>query len=424
MKKHHALIGFLIVALWPVWRWYGLRMTDGSDEPWGIIALVVGLGFLWRERHEIRASRSGVITSLGVLLVYAVTFPFCPPLIRAVLGLLAIGCLTGSLFRLPAVWGLVLLSLPIIASLQFYVGYPMRVFAAAMAKTLLSVLGIGVQRVGTDLYHHGDKVGVDPACSGIEMLWVGLFLILCWGAWMKWGLARTILGLATTTVVVVVANGLRVTLLYFKESGRVDLPEWTHEGVGLLVFAVLVFVLTKLPVKVQEEQRNGVAYQWGRKSFSAFAILFLVLGFCPMVGSRAVESADVVFPGFPDQWQGCYLEEMTLTESEVAFAKQFPGEIGVFTTGPDKIIMRWVTQPTRKLHSSADCLRAAGFEIETERAGVFVVTSEQGVFLVEEKISGDDQSWREVSSWFWAATLRRTQGPWIATTRISPLQQW
>ena len=27
------------VAFWPVWRWYGERITDGSDEPWGIVAL-------------------------------------------------------------------------------------------------------------------------------------------------------------------------------------------------------------------------------------------------------------------------------------------------------------------------------------------------------------------------------------------------
>ena len=27
------------VTFWPVWRWYIERMVDGSDEPWGILAL-------------------------------------------------------------------------------------------------------------------------------------------------------------------------------------------------------------------------------------------------------------------------------------------------------------------------------------------------------------------------------------------------
>ena len=29
----------LLAACWPVGRWYALRMTDGGDDAWGLLAL-------------------------------------------------------------------------------------------------------------------------------------------------------------------------------------------------------------------------------------------------------------------------------------------------------------------------------------------------------------------------------------------------
>jgi len=33
------LLALQAAALWPIWLWYAKRTADGSDEPWGLLAL-------------------------------------------------------------------------------------------------------------------------------------------------------------------------------------------------------------------------------------------------------------------------------------------------------------------------------------------------------------------------------------------------
>ena len=67
-----------------------------------------------------------------------------------------------------------MLSLPVVASLQFYAGYPMRLAAAEGAVRLLELGGIVVARNGVSIEVGGMAIAVDPACSGIRMLWHAL----------------------------------------------------------------------------------------------------------------------------------------------------------------------------------------------------------------------------------------------------------
>ena len=80
------------IAFWPVWRWYGERITDGSDEPWGIVALVTAIVFLvWRGKPG-----RGQMLTLGcaavLVTLYALSFPFLPALVRAILAVLTLSC--------------------------------------------------------------------------------------------------------------------------------------------------------------------------------------------------------------------------------------------------------------------------------------------------------------------------------------------
>ena len=34
------LLAAMVAAPWPVWRWYVARLSDGSDEPFGLVALL------------------------------------------------------------------------------------------------------------------------------------------------------------------------------------------------------------------------------------------------------------------------------------------------------------------------------------------------------------------------------------------------
>lgn len=115
-----------------------------------------------------------------LILLYAATYAFLPPLLRALIAVTAIGCTLCSLrfgksFDAGA-FGLLYLSLPLIPSLQFYGGYPLRVLVACAAAPILRLGGFAVMRDGTCLNWSGQLIWIDAPCSGIRMLWVGLYL--------------------------------------------------------------------------------------------------------------------------------------------------------------------------------------------------------------------------------------------------------
>ena len=76
------IIAGVALACWPVFRWWLARMTDGSDDPLGIAALVVAGFFLWQRRREIQVSGYGTGMALGLILTQGV-LPL-PPLARGV----------------------------------------------------------------------------------------------------------------------------------------------------------------------------------------------------------------------------------------------------------------------------------------------------------------------------------------------------
>ncbi len=162
------------------------------------------------------------------------------------------------------------------------------------------------------------------------------------------------------------------------------------------------------------------------RSILLLAVSLLAAALIPLAaGEKPKTASQAAFPGWPEKWGGDFLEPVPLSAAEKAFARDFPGQIGVFSAGGDRLVMRWVTRPTRKLHSSADCLRAAGYEVEKERAGRFFAFSPGGAggWYVEEEIRPEngEKAWKEVSDWFWQASLGKTQGPWWAVTRIRPM---
>jgi exosortase/archaeosortase family protein len=243
MKSAWALIILQIAAFHPVWVWYVKRIRDGSDEPWGIVALGACVVLTTLHRSEEDAATGHFTVPAAATFIYAITFPFVPPLISACLAVTALGSAIGlirygSPFHLP-MWGLLLLSLPVIASLQFYLGYPMRLCSGAVTAPMLGLLGYSVTQEGSCLRFGAELLSIDPPCSGVKMLWTGLFIAFC-TAWC-YGLSNSrICILAGLTIVgVIVANGVRGASLFFVELASNQMPRFTHDAVGLIVFALL-----------------------------------------------------------------------------------------------------------------------------------------------------------------------------------------
>lgn len=235
------VLGAQAAAFWPVWPWYVRRALDPSDEPWALLALATAVGLSVLPAPGRSAPPSSFVTPAVLTAAYAVLFPFVPPLGRA---LLAFAATSATLTRLgdgralhPARLALFALATPLLPSLQFVAGYPLRVAAGDAAALLLRMSGLPVVREGALLGMGELTVAIEAPCSGVRMLWAGLYL----AAILSWRLpplpALGCLGLAALAVVV--GNALRSAALFYPESGLLALPAGAHDAVGLAVFALI-----------------------------------------------------------------------------------------------------------------------------------------------------------------------------------------
>ena len=234
-----------VLCFWPVWRWYVARMTDGSDEPWGIAALAAALLLTWRNPRAWTLRTDDRLLWCAVLLTFAyvAAVPSAPPLVRAALAMAALACswvsITNLRGKLAPVTVLFALSLPVIASLQFYLGYPLRSITTGCAALTLDLLGFDVERSGTALLWQGHTVLVDAPCSGVRMLWTGAALACALA------LHRDTIGwrslavlLVSAFVAALFANVLRAAALFIVETRDSPLPDLTHPAVGAATFAL------------------------------------------------------------------------------------------------------------------------------------------------------------------------------------------
>lgn len=243
-------------AFWPVWSWYARRMLDPSDEPWGLVALAALAALSFATAAGVRARSFAVPAALTA--VYAAAYPWVPPLGRLTLALAAcaatLATLTGGRPLHPSRLALAALATPLVPTLQFVAGYPLRVAAGELAAVLLRASGLPVAREGVLLALGDAVVQIDAPCSGVRMLWAGLFL----AAVVSWRLRASASAtcLAAAAVAVVLANALRSAALFLPEAGLLRVPAFVHEAVGLVAFA-LVAALVALVARRMEVHACG-----------------------------------------------------------------------------------------------------------------------------------------------------------------------
>ncbi|MBF0308495.1 MAG: hypothetical protein HQL56_03050 [Magnetococcales bacterium] len=137
------------------------------------------------------------------------------------------------------------------------------------------------------------------------------------------------------------------------------------------------------------------------------------------------------FAGWPREWQGLPLRQLPLADYEQAFGTGFPGRLARFTDGRRQIVIRWITQATRKLHPASDCFRALGYDISPLPAArtskihhlhCFLATAQRDKFHVCEWVQDDrGGQWSDISQWFWQALMSPESGPWWSYTVAEPL---
>lgn len=253
-----GLLLLQVAAFWPVWAWYAARLGDGSDEPAGALGLLLAVAAWARlpERGPGEPAPSLALPALATL-AYGLAFPFAPPLVRAALALVALALLAVPARRgasLAAFAGLLLLSLPVIPTLQFYLGHPLRVASAGLASALLGLSGLPVAVDGTCLRVGAELVAVDAPCSGVRMLWGGQLLAFLLAAQLGLGAARTAAVAGAALLAVLVANGARAAALFLPEVARVGLPDALHAGTGVVCFGLAAAAIVRLALLLERRR--------------------------------------------------------------------------------------------------------------------------------------------------------------------------
>jgi exosortase/archaeosortase family protein len=231
-----VMLAMEVAAFWPVWIWWAHRIGGEPDAAWGLVALATAVLFAWRKPAVPGASLPWTVA--GLVALYGLSFWFATPIFRAAIAVTAIAI---TLARSPGVSGLCIIALPVTASLQFVAGFPMRLAASRMAAWVLALTGAAVHAEGTGLRWPGGLVEIDVPCSGIRMLWAGLYLALTAACIYHTGWRRTCLLVAAAVAAVIVGNALRTAGLFYLEAGLLPVPQFAshalHIGAGLAVFA-------------------------------------------------------------------------------------------------------------------------------------------------------------------------------------------
>ena len=439
-------------ALIPVWRWYLERLTDGSDDPLGIIALAALLVIVIRDRTQFsqRPRTVWLVSAVTLTSLAVLGHAHLPNLLGGVLAILA---LSSALFavRSPtrpmlATVGLGLLALPLLSSLQYFVGFPLRVVTAEASAWLLGLVGQEVIRNGSALAISGQLVMVDAPCSGIQMGWMAYFTACSAAAWLRITDACFIRRLPLVGLIVLLGNIVRNTVLVMKEAGIIHWPDWTHEAVGVLTFSIVCIVVlrlllpcsrARLPIKETPLPLITASKATPRSGAHTLTLtLFVALTLWPYL-HPAADATQPLTPFFewPAQYEGQPLRPLSLSAVEQRFAENFPGTIGRFQTADSTLVLRQVNAPTRMLHPASDCFRGLGYRISQihlvrdvhnkETAPLqrcFIADNNRDRLQVcEHIIDAAGAVYTDTSSWYWAALIGQSKGPWQAITQARPM---
>jgi|694.fasta_scaffold10638_6 exosortase len=423
---------WMLVAVSPVIYWFGLRLDDGSDEPLGLLVLALAAWLGWRERAILRATHRAQICGAMMIFGSALAIPYLPPLLRAVLAVVGVAVFLGLHHR-AGLLGLMLLSLPVTASLQFYLGYPLRWISAEGSVFLLEMGGAQAERAGAEILIAGKVLGVDPACSGVRMLWHACVAAMGLAAFHRLSWRHSVMVGVMALVLVVPANVIRAVLLVLEEVGPWRDSGLIHGGVGLLCFVIILLPMWWFAAK--RSRPAGAAAVRLQVCRGARVLLMASAFFAPILAASTPRHPVPAVAGelpvaFEFDGITLPLEALPPTAAEQAFAKSFPGRLSSHRWGDRQVILREVHTATRRLHPSRDCFRAAGFQTteaitvirpDGDRWSHFTATRGGERFEVLERVISlrDGSSWTDAAAWFWHALRHPLNGPWRAETVIS-----
>ncbi|MDR1915967.1 MAG: exosortase/archaeosortase family protein [Synergistaceae bacterium] len=450
----------MLLARPPMWRWLWARWFGTGGEFYSgvlFLATLIGITVYFvrdRERGDFAPDTISLLIALSFLAAGAAAYPFIPGLVSAGLFVSAIYWSVRSVLRPQdrgasfALWPLMLLGLPHGPSLQFVLGYPLRVSAARLAA--LALPG-DVRAVGCGLGDGTIEVFVDAPCAGAGML-SGL-LILAAGAAIIFRLnwRKTLIMLFAGVLCALSANASRAALLYAGYAGMLNFQFQRFESTtGLfcytasaILLTALAFFLAKSMETLSMDETERKTSILSKKRTSAIALLYIAI--CSSValasaipsGRHAPERIQDISVTWPSSWGGRTLIPASPDPETEKFWRDFGAyrEFKMINGDTadgwfpkyDRIVFRYVDKATRLLHPAEDCFRGAGYEIEYQPVQIDEAGREWSGFVCEKsgvrqnvlqcvisvpngdlrEVENDltARTWADVSSWYWHAAL-------------------
>lgn len=239
-------ISLQLAALWPAVHWYLSRTRHASDSRVELVALIAAGALLVLRARRVSATPDLRVPALWTVIA-GVAWVALPPLFATWIAIAAVIATASRLWLNrsfdPHVFGLASLSLPVLPLFQYHLSYPLRAVVAEASAILLRFAGVATAREGACLSFGDRLIWVDAPCSGLRMMWSAVFLALGLTALFECRGRRTAMWVTLAIGLVVGANILRTSALFFIESGQVAAPGWFHEGVGVVLYAAVALTL-------------------------------------------------------------------------------------------------------------------------------------------------------------------------------------
>lgn len=261
-----AWLALQAAALWPHAAWATGRMSDGSDDPLGLAAIAMGAILLARLAPDLRdrAQPGWLAASLALTAGATAALWSLPPLAAALLAALAFGAALAAWLPEQAprlsLAGLALLALPLLASLQFYAGYPLRLLTAQLSTWALQAAGMDAATSGAAMTVAGRLVIVDAPCSGVQMAWLGYFCAFAAAGWVGLRDGALLRRLPVVGLIVMAGNVVRNSVLVALESRPEGLGAGAHEAIGFVVLSVVCSAVLLWTMR-GEQQEAGDAHR-------------------------------------------------------------------------------------------------------------------------------------------------------------------
>jgi len=240
----------VVAACWSAWSELAARLPEVSDAlPLALVVAALAAPSLRGTARLGSVPRVAMAPLVVLLSIYSLAVISAPPLLRIAPAVLAACYCLHAASRDSAprasFYGLVLLALPVLPSLEFYTAYPVRLAAIEATAALLRMNGIAVGVDGLALRFGEQLVQFDAPCSGVRMLWTGWFFASALAHLYRFTWWRYLAALAIATALAIGGNIVRASSLFYLEAKLLPFSEsaWMHEAVGAVAFGMTVLLV-------------------------------------------------------------------------------------------------------------------------------------------------------------------------------------